>query len=121
MNDMETLAFFFKALADPTRLRILRCLTHGELCVCDIMAALDMPQSTVSRHLATLRHAGLVAGRRGGKWMYYRLAEQDSHLAGSVAEMLTGPGSPLHDFPEARGDESRLRHHFETKDAAKCD
>ncbi|TVM19539.1 ArsR family transcriptional regulator [Oceanidesulfovibrio indonesiensis] len=118
---METLAFFFKALADPTRLRILRCLTHGELCVCDIMAALDMPQSTVSRHLATLRHAGLVAGRRGGKWMYYRLAEQDSHLAGSVAEMLTGPGSPLHDFPEARGDESRLRHHFETKDAAKCD
>lgn len=118
---MEDLAHFFKALADPTRLRILRCLTHGELCVCDIMAALDMPQSTISRHLATLRHAGLVAGRRGGKWMYYRLARPESSLANNIAEMLTGHGSSLHDYSEVQEDESRLRHHFETKDAAKCD
>ncbi len=117
---MEELAFFFKALADPTRLRILRCLTHGELCVCDIMAALEMPQSTVSRHLATLKQAGVVSGRRGGKWMYYQLIEQESALSQRIVQLLTDPESTLHAFPEARDDEARLRRHLTTKQAARC-
>lgn len=53
-----------KAAADPTRLRILNLLGHSPLCVSDLQAVLGLPQSTVSRHLATLRHCGLVVGSR---------------------------------------------------------
>ena len=74
---MKTTAQTFKALSDETRLRLIALLSRGELCVCDLMAILDLPQSTVSRHLATLRHAGLVEDRRQGVWMYYRLVEDN--------------------------------------------
>ncbi len=74
---MKATARTFKALSDETRLRIVTLLSRGELCVCDLMAILDLPQSTVSRHLATLRHAGLVEDRRQGVWMYYSLAGND--------------------------------------------
>ena len=72
VGDLETL---FKAFADPTRLRILSLLAAGELCVCDIVEILDIPQPTVSRHLAALRTAGLVAVTRDWKFAHYRLAE----------------------------------------------
>lgn len=65
-----------KALTDETRLRILALLGQGELCVCDLMAGLQLPQSTVSRHLALLKSAGWLTDRRQGLWMYYRLADQ---------------------------------------------
>ena len=75
---MKNTAQVFKALSDETRLRIMGLLIAGEeLCVCDIIAALDLPQSTVSRHLAYLRNSGLLEDRRQGVWMYYRLS-QDS-------------------------------------------
>jgi len=64
-----------KALTDETRLRILALLGHGELCVCDLIAVLELPQSTVSRHLALLKNAGWVTDRRQGLWMYYHLAD----------------------------------------------
>jgi ArsR family transcriptional regulator len=64
----------FRALADRTRLRILHLLRQGELCVCDLVDLLGVPQPTASRHLAYLRRAGLVEARREGHWMYYRLA-----------------------------------------------
>ena len=63
----------FKALGDETRLRILGLLDHGELCVCDIMAVLSLPQSTASRHLAYLKNSKWVAGSRRGKWKYYQI------------------------------------------------
>ncbi len=72
----------FKAVADPSRLRILKLLREGELCVCEIMTALDRRQSTTSHHLSVLKDAGLVKERRDGKWSYYRLAD------GAVIEML---------------------------------
>jgi ArsR family transcriptional regulator len=65
----------FKALADVTRLRIVGLLRAGEICVCDIHGSLGLPQPTVSRHLAYLRKTGLVAGRKDGLWVHYRLAE----------------------------------------------
>ena len=71
LASLETL---FKALADDTRLRILGLLRAGEICVCDIHGSLDLPQPTVSRHLAYLRNAGLVVGRKEGLWVHYRLA-----------------------------------------------
>jgi DNA-binding transcriptional ArsR family regulator len=65
----------WKALSDETRLRILKLLEKGELCVCHIMAVLDMGQSRISRHMGILKQAGLVDDRRTGKWVFYRLAE----------------------------------------------
>jgi ArsR family transcriptional regulator, arsenate/arsenite/antimonite-responsive transcriptional repressor len=64
----------FKALSDPTRLRCLSLLMgHGELCVCELTHALDLPQPKVSHHLAALRRAELVSDRKAGLWIYYRI------------------------------------------------
>ena len=71
VDDLDAL---FKAFADPTRLRILSLLAAGELCVCDIVEILELPQPTVSRHLAALRQAGLVDVTREWKFAHYRLA-----------------------------------------------
>src|SRR5215470_17429398 len=70
--ETETL---LKALADATRLRILGLLLSGEVCVCHIHESLRIPQSKASRHLAYLRRSGLVATRREGLWIHYRLAD----------------------------------------------
>jgi ArsR family transcriptional regulator len=74
--DVRPASRLFKALGDETRLRIVALLSHGELCVCHIQDALGLAQPTVSRHLATLRAAGVVEHRRERKWVYYRLMRQ---------------------------------------------
>jgi len=63
----------FRALADRTRLRLLNLMSGQEVCVCYFIEILGLPQSTISRHLAYMRRAGLVQARRDGKWMHYRL------------------------------------------------
>ncbi|MDO8682639.1 MAG: metalloregulator ArsR/SmtB family transcription factor [Armatimonadota bacterium] len=71
MNDLEEV---FKALGDPTRLKILNMLAeNGEMCVCKIVDALGMGQPAVSHHMAALRHAGLVLHRKSGQWIHYSL------------------------------------------------
>ncbi len=77
-----------KALGDETRLRIIGLLTHGELCVCDIMTVLNIPQSTVSRHLAYLKNTGWIDGRRKGVWIYYTLLEDGAEPKQSILETL---------------------------------
>ncbi|HJL18630.1 MAG TPA: metalloregulator ArsR/SmtB family transcription factor [Sandaracinaceae bacterium LLY-WYZ-13_1] len=73
---MRDLIELHKALADETRIRILRVLQElGELCVCDVETGLDITQSRASRHMTQLRQAGLVEDRREGTWVYYRIAE----------------------------------------------
>jgi ArsR family transcriptional regulator len=74
--DVRPVSRLFKALGDETRLRIVALLSHDELCVCHLQGALRLPQPHVSRHLATLRSAGIVESRREGSWIYYRLAPQ---------------------------------------------
>src|SRR5215467_10428997 len=70
----EALAGTFKALADPTRVAIVNRLTRVEaVCVCDLTAAFDLSQPTISHHLKVLRDAGLVEAERRGTWAYYRL------------------------------------------------
>ncbi|HZE99135.1 MAG TPA: metalloregulator ArsR/SmtB family transcription factor [Planctomycetota bacterium] len=64
----------FRAFSDPTRLRILHLLRDGELCVCDLMRILRVPQAKTSRHLAYLRRSGLVIARQDGLWSYYSLS-----------------------------------------------
>ena len=73
----EELTTIFKALSDGTRLRILKLLEQGELCVCDIVAALDMVQPKVSFHLSALKEADLIKDRKQGKWIHYSLSEKD--------------------------------------------
>ena len=86
LGQLETL---FKALADATRLRILRLLMAGEICVCDIHDTLKVPQAKASRHLAYLRRAGLVATRREGLWVHYRLAKPTDPIIATIADATT--------------------------------
>jgi len=78
----------FRAAGDLTRLRILNLLGQGSVCVCDLQQALGLPQPTVSRHLAVLRHAGLVVDARSGNRMLYSLAAVDSAQMRAFFEFL---------------------------------
>jgi ArsR family transcriptional regulator len=77
VEELTALAALFKALSEQTRLRILKLLEAGELCVCDITAALGMSQPKVSFHLGVLREAGLVKDRKQGKWTHYRISDDE--------------------------------------------
>lgn len=74
---MQDLLDIFKALSDETRLRILKLLERGELCVCDIVTALGMSQPKVSFHLNTLKEAGFIKDRKDGRWIHYQLDDSD--------------------------------------------
>jgi len=84
--DLKAVVSAYKALADPTRLRILALLVEGEVCVCEIHDTLRLPQPTASRHLAYLRRTGLVEARRDATWMHYRLADVDPVVKGIVQQ-----------------------------------
>jgi DNA-binding transcriptional ArsR family regulator len=77
-DDVEGLADTFRALGDPTRVRILDALSHGELCVCDLAAVLGVSQSAVSHQLRLLRGLRLVRSRRDGRMIFYAL--DDRHI-----------------------------------------
>jgi ArsR family transcriptional regulator, arsenate/arsenite/antimonite-responsive transcriptional repressor len=86
---LKETARFFKVLADEARLKMLWLLfNHRELCVCDVMAALEITQSKASRHLAALRNAGLATDRKEGLWSYYSLRPVDDKLANEHLKLL---------------------------------
>ena len=95
----------FNAFADETRLRIMNLLGEGELCVCDLMRVLNEPQSKISRHLAYLRRAGLVQGRKQGLWMHYRMCRQKIKTYAALLETLA---DGRHDFQEFKTDLKHL-------------
>jgi ArsR family transcriptional regulator len=88
------LALFFAALADQTRLRLLNLMNGREVCVCYFVEILGQGQPKISRHLAYLRKAGIVAARREGKWMHYRIVvpkdEGASKLLAATLDVLRG-------------------------------
>jgi DNA-binding transcriptional ArsR family regulator len=94
---LETFETVAKAIADPSRVRILKLLEGVELCVCQITAVLDLAPATVSKHLAVLKTAGLLQQRRDGKWAYYRLAERE--LNPYAQHFLSVVGASLKDDP----------------------
>lgn len=103
--NLQGYAALFKALSEPARLRIVHLLRQrGELCVCDLVEALQLPQSAVSRHLACLRHQGLVTARRSGTWMYYQLAPASP----MAARLLEGFDRDADALPELGRDADRL-------------
>jgi ArsR family transcriptional regulator, arsenate/arsenite/antimonite-responsive transcriptional repressor len=104
-DGVEQLLQTYKALSEEMRLRIIMLLTHGELCVCDVMEILDESQPKVSRHLAYLKHSGLVKSKRVGTWMHYSLKEQlDSITAEHVRFLADHAG----DFPRLREDVTKM-------------
>lgn len=114
---MNVTAIQFKALSESIRLRILSLLTGGERCVCDLMAVLDLPQSTVSRHLSALRNAGWIEGRRQGLWMHYRLTGTGSHIQEQTLELLK---RELVTLPQGSQDQARLAAFLATKTPKTC-
>jgi DNA-binding transcriptional ArsR family regulator len=94
---VEALAEIFKALGDPTRLRLLTALGQGELCVCDLATLSGISESATSHQLRLLRALRLVRARREGRMVFYRL--DDDHVVGLVAQGLQHVGESL-----ARGD-----------------
>jgi ArsR family transcriptional regulator len=109
---MEKLAQLYKALSEEMRLRIMMLLTQGELCVCDIQAVLDEPQSKVSRHLAYLKYSGLVSSKRVGVWMHYLIKESaDRTCMAQLAFMEKN----LSKLPQFGADRKKLQEFQEQK------
>jgi ArsR family transcriptional regulator, arsenate/arsenite/antimonite-responsive transcriptional repressor len=104
-QNSPALDLLFRALADPTRLRLLNLIADREICVCYFVEILRISQPKVSRHLAYLRRARIVASRREGKWMHYRLAMPKDEAAASI---LRETLKHLKKAPEMRRDVSRL-------------
>lgn len=103
---MKAEAYTFKALADPTRLRLAILLSvKGETCVCELAEALDAPDFRVSRHLGIMRMAGLIEARREGTWMYYKLSKARNRLEECLQECFR---ECLASHPTAKADLKRL-------------
>lgn len=103
---MKNFAEAMKALSEEIRLRLLLLLSDGELCVCDLIGALDLPQSTISRHLAYLKNSGWVECSRRGVWMHYRLA---ASLDPFKTEILNTLLKELKESEQARRDTASCR------------
>ncbi len=115
---MKHLAQTIKALSDPIRLRIVLLLqAEGELCVCDLIAVLKLPQSTVSRHLAYLKRSCWVDIRRDGVWMYYSLSRESCAICKELLQTLKRHASIL---PEAASDRDTLVAFQQNKDNPTC-
>jgi ArsR family transcriptional regulator len=106
---MDQLEDAFRALADKTRLRILALLGNNEVCVCHIHDTLGLPQPTVSRHLAYLRRSGLVAVRRDGVWMHYRMSTSVDPVIRGVVDAAV---AALKRVPATTEDRKQFRRSF---------
>ncbi len=104
---MRDLMAVLKALADENRVRALVALGPGEICVCQLVELLGLAPSTVSKHMAILKHARLVNSRKEGRWMFYRLAGDDASVeARQTAALLA---RLLADDPQTSEDARRLK------------
>jgi ArsR family transcriptional regulator len=87
-RDVWELIKVFRALSDETRMRMLHLLLDGELCVCEIMQALEISQTRASRNLGMLRDAGLLKDRRDGQWVHYSLDQEAAARYSELLELL---------------------------------
>ena len=104
--EVRPLTRLFRALGDETRLRIVALLSHGELCVCHLVTALDLTQPNASRQLGILKSTGVVDSRRKGTWVYYAIVEQQHE---AVEHMLVTLTSMFGTERTLRADHARLR------------
>ena len=106
-----------QALADPTRVRILFALRNEELCVCELVDALEISQSTLSGHLQILRQTGLVNTRKVGRWIYYSLTDQKSALIKAIFLHVQPDGDT---DPRLRRDSKRVERRLAIRENGHC-
>ena len=114
---MQELTSLGQAIADSTRVRILAALRRGELCVCELVDALEISQSTLSGHLQVLRQTGLVVTRKDGRWIYYSL---DNQKAGLVAAIFSYVESDFGRDPRLRRDSKRIAQRLALRENGRC-
>ncbi len=115
---MDRDAEVFQSLAEPTRLRLLNILRQaGEVCVCELVDALQLPQYNVSRHLHVLAQAGLLEDRRCGKWIYYRIAGNLKPYQRMVLNALDALREEREDFQQ---DEARASRRLKLRRDGAC-
>ena len=91
----KRIAQIFKALCDENRIRILKLLHNGEMCACKLLDALNISQPTLSHHMKILCDAGIVNGRKEGKWMHYSIcSESSAELSAMLRQLLTAANVP---------------------------
>ena len=113
---MQAAVTFAKALADPTRLRVIAALRQRELCVCELCDALEATQSTLSTHLTLLRDAGITRTRKQGKWIYYRLSDE----AAPLIETFLGHFADARRDKRMRRDTDRVRQRLKLRENGCC-
>jgi ArsR family transcriptional regulator len=116
MNLVLELVAIAKALADPTRIRIIAALRNGELCVCELVDALDISQSSLSSHLQICRQAGVLATRKEGRWIYYSLSTRYAPLIERIFSELQTVGTD----EQVRRDARRLKKRLQMREGGRC-
>jgi ArsR family transcriptional regulator len=112
MRDFTSLG---QAIVDPTRVRIIAALRRWELCVCELVDALEISQSTLSGHLQVLRQTGLVITRKDGRWIYYSLADRKIALIEALFSHIQPDGDP-----RLRRDSRRIERRFSIRENGRC-
>ena len=118
MSNRKWLGVAFKALSDPTRLRILRLLAanNAQMCVCELVDALQERQYTISRGLGLLEQAGLVQGQKDGRWVYYSLFNKDN----GTVELLHDVAISVEDDDVLSQDQKRFEDRMALRDEGRC-
>jgi ArsR family transcriptional regulator len=112
MRDVVSLG---QAIIDPTRVRIIAALQKGALCVCELVDALQISQSTLSTHLQVLRQTGFVNTSKEGRWIYYSLADQKVALIDAIFSHV----QPNAD-PRVRRDAERVARRLAIRENGRC-
>ena len=113
---MLELVAIARALADPTRVRIVAALRKGELCVCELVDGLDISQSSLSSHLQICRQAGVVATRKESRWIYYSLSTRYGALIERIFSELPTVGND----ESLRSDARRLKKRLQMREGGRC-
>ena len=106
-----------QAIVDPTRVRIIASLRRGGLCVCELVDALEINQSTLSGHLQVLRQTGLVTTRKEGRWIYYSLTDQRTALIEALFSNIQPDGGT---DPRLRRDSRRIERRLAIRKNGRC-
>lgn len=114
---MHDLILFSKALADPTRVRILGLLRETESCVCELCDALEVSQSTLSTHLQVIRQAGIVDTRKEGTWIYYRVKEDARQILG---QLFAYDQDAIGADKRMKRDQARIQKRLALREAGRC-
>jgi ArsR family transcriptional regulator len=105
-----------RALCDPTRIRVIAALRNGELCVCELVDALAISQSSLSSHLRICREVGVVTTRKESRWIYYSLSARYAPLIESIFSELQTLGKD----EQLRQDTRRLKKRLQMREGGRC-